>query len=98
VVNSAVGNPVLGNLPPRPLRTDVNNNLGITAGGGQPYNANPQPVINQQPTLSREEAEARIEAMRQKMQQEGNPQSRLMPPTSLGRALGTPPAPAPAPK
>lgn len=93
--NPAVGNAALGNLPPRPLRTDANNNLSITAGGGQAYNPNPQPVINQQPTLSREDAEARIEATRRIMEQQNNPQSRLMPPTALGRALGTPPAPAP---
>lgn len=93
--NPAGGNQALGNLPPRPLRTDVNNNLGITAGGGVPYNPNPQPLINPQPTLTRDEAEARIEATRRILEQQNNPQSRIMPPTSLGRALGTPPAPTP---
>jgi hypothetical protein len=85
----------MGNLPARPLRTDnagvVNpgsGNLIMAGGGGQVYNPNPQPVPNfQQPTLTREDAEARIEAQRRMLEQNNSPVSRLLPPTTLGRSL-----------
>jgi hypothetical protein len=95
-----------GNLPTRPLRTDVTaggnvQNMGggslIMAGGGnQVYNPNPQPVPTMpQPTLSREDAEARIEAQRRLLEQNNSAVSRLLPPTSLGRSLAPPTPPAP---
>ena len=89
-----------GGLPPRPLRTDspANSSL-IMAGGGQTYNPNPQPTVSH-PTMSREEAEARIEAARRMLQEKQAagqvvPHSpNILPPTSLGRALnGGIPAP-----
>lgn len=86
-----------GAVPPRPMRTD-NNNLSIVAGGGgQVYNPNPQPTPTP-PTYNRQEAEAIMEITRQRLQQQeqsgkvapGQPPSVLIPPTTLGRALGTP--------
>lgn len=86
--NTYGANPALGGLPPRPLRTD---SPAIIAGGGnQVYNPNPQPTVAQQPAMSRDEAEARIEAARRMLEQQNNPQSRILPPTSLGRALNPP--------
>jgi len=43
--------------------------------------------------LSREEAEARIEAQRRLLEQQGNSAAKLLPPTSLGRSLNPPPTP-----
>jgi hypothetical protein len=89
--NTYGANPAFGGLPQRPLRTD---SPAIIAGGGnQVYNPNPQPVVSQQPVMSRDEAEARIEAARRMLEQQNNPQSRILPPTSLGRALNPPPVP-----
>ena len=86
--NAYGANPALGGLPPRPLRTD---SPSIVAGGGnQVYTPNPQPVVTQPPAMSRDEAEARIEAARRMLENQNNPQSRILPPTSLGRALNPP--------
>jgi len=88
-------NPAMGGLPQRPLRTDsAVSAVSIGGGaGGQVYNPNPHPVVSQQPAMSRDEAEARIEAARRMLEQQNNPQSRILPPTSLGRALNPPPVP-----
>jgi hypothetical protein len=78
-------------LPARPVRTDLG---AAIVGGNQP----PQPAAYVPPpatTMSREEIDARIEAQRRILEQQGHPQSRILPPTTLGRQLGTPPAPTP---
>ena len=86
--NTYGANPAFGGLPQRPLRTD---SPAIIAGGGnQVYNPNPQPVVAQQPPLSRDEAEVRIEAARRMLEQQNNPQSRILPPTRLTPALNPP--------
>ncbi len=83
-----------GSVPARPLRTD--SGLIMAGGGNQVYNANPQPAFQQQPSMSKEEAEARIEAARRMLQEkqkagEAVPHSpNILPPTSLGRAIGLP--------
>ena len=81
----------LGGLPQRPVRTD--GGLGISAGGGQPYNPQPVTTPAMSAPLSREEAEARIEAQRRMLEEKGSSAARLLPPTSLGRSLNLPPAP-----
>jgi hypothetical protein len=93
VPNNPYLNPGGGTLPVRPLRTD-NQGPGIVAGGGnQVYNPNPRPPVQPQPTLTREEAEARIEAQRQILQQKRDPTHIILPPTSLGGSINPPPAP-----
>jgi hypothetical protein len=73
--------------------------LIMAGGGNQVYNPNPQPVPTMpQPTLSREDAEARIEAQRRLLEQNNSAVSRLLPPTSLGRSLNLPTPPAPNPQ
>jgi hypothetical protein len=82
-------------VPARPLRADFGNNI-VVAGGGQPANQQQQPTPAAQiPTLSREEAEARIEAQRRILEareqagQSGAGMSRILPPTRFS----PPPAP-----
>jgi len=93
---SSVGALGAGGIPPRPVRTD-----GAIIGGGaggNVYNPNAPRIPTQQPAMSREEAEARIELARQqlKAQQEagqlklGQPTPNILPPTGLGRALNQP--------
>ena len=90
VPNPAGASPGLGGLPPRPVRTE---SLGIVAGGGgQVYNPNPTPQPTTQPALSRDEAEARIEAQRAILLQQKNSAAVLLPPTRLG-GLVAPPVP-----
>ena len=81
--------PGLGGLQ-RPIRTE---SLGIVAGGNQPYNPNPTPQPTTQPVISRDEAEARIEAQRQILLQQKNPAAVILPPTRLGNALNPPSLP-----
>ena len=99
--NPAAANPYAGVVPPRPVRSD--NNLAIVAGGGsQIYNPNAQ-TPTPPPSYNRQEAEAIMELTRQRLQQQeqsgkvapGQPPSALIPPTALGRALGTPTPPPP---
>jgi len=83
-------------LPSRQVRTDYGNNV-LLAGGGQPVNngqpANAAPAV---PAMSRDEAEARIEAQRQLLLQKeaqglvpkGMPS--ILPPTRMGQSLGLP--------
>jgi hypothetical protein len=86
-------------IPPRQMRTD---NLSLIGGGqgGNIYNPNPTPQPTAQAPMSPQDAEAMIEARRRILEQQQNPMSRIMPPTSLGRQAGgaqpTPP-PGPAP-
>lgn len=86
----------LGGLT-RPLRTD--NGVIMAGGNGQVYNPNPQPTVASQPTMSREEAEARIEAARRMLQerqaagQAVQHSPNILPPTSLGRTAGGLPTP-----
>ena len=80
----------LGGLPQRAVRTE---SLGIVAGGNQPYNPNPTPQPAFQPTLTRDEAEARIEAQRAILLQQKNSAAVLLPPTRLGGFITPPPAP-----
>jgi hypothetical protein len=98
--NPAAGAPYSG-LPQRPLRTDSNPLSIVAGGGGQVYNPAPTPQLNPQPTMSKEEAELRIEEYRQRLKQQQQagqtiPHSpTILPPTSLGRAIdGATPAPA----
>jgi hypothetical protein len=95
----------VGALPSRPMRSD---SLSIVGGGagGNVYNPNAPAIPPPAPTMTREEAEARIELARQnllKQQQSGQlpvgaPSPSILPPTTLGRALGQPPSmPAPNP-
>lgn len=99
-----------GGVPARPLRTDNlsipgGGNQILAGGGSQVYNPNPQPAVNPAPQYNRQEAEAIMELTRQKLQQQeqtgqmapGQPHSALIPPTALGRALGTTPTPTPSP-
>jgi hypothetical protein len=89
-----------GGLPQRQLRTDSLSIVGGGAGGSQ-YNPNAPAVPQQQPPISRDEAEARIEAQRRILEQQGSTISRILPPTSMGRAAGQSPpgnsVPTPAP-
>ena len=81
----------LGGLPARPLRTD--SGAAIVGGFGTPP-ANPnQPAAVQPPTMTREQAEATIELRRRQLEQQNHPAASIMPPTSLGRALLSPPTP-----
>jgi hypothetical protein len=86
-------------IPPRPLRADFGNNI-VVAGGGQPANQAQQTPAPQIPTLSREEAEARIEAQRRILEareqagQSAAGLSRILPPT---RFSPPPPPTVPAP-
>jgi hypothetical protein len=96
---------VPGALPTRPLRTDAasaaasmgNSSLIMAGGGNQVYNPNPRPMPTVQPALSREDAEARIEAQRRMLEQNNSPVSRLLPPTTLGRSISPPTIPTPNP-
>jgi hypothetical protein len=63
----------------------------MAGGGSQVYNPNPQPVAPTPAPLSREDAEARIEAQRKWLEQNNSSMSRLLPPTSLQRSLQTQP-------
>jgi hypothetical protein len=87
-----------GGMPVRPLRADYGNNFGnnvIVSGAGQPATQTPQPTAV--PTLSREDAEARIEAQRRMLEQREQSgaaapgMSRILPPTRF-----SPPSPAPS--
>jgi hypothetical protein len=92
--NAALGaaNPY-GGLPQRPVRTDSNPLSIVAGGGGQTYNPTPTAQLPNQPAMTKEEAEARIEIYKQtlKAQQAAGqaiPHSpNILPPTSLGRAL-----------
>lgn len=78
-------------LPQRPVRDA---GPGILAGGNQPYNPNPQPTVPALTSpLSREEAEARIEAQRRILEQQGSSAAKLLPPTRLGNTIAPPPSP-----
>ena len=79
-------------LPTRTLRTDTG---AAIVGGYQPYQPAQAQPAQQLPTMTREEIEARIEAQRRFLEEKGHPQSRILPPTSMGRALNSPPVPAP---
>lgn len=93
-------------LPARPMRTD---SLSIVGGGagGNVYNPNAPAIPQPAPTMTREEAEARIEAARQnllKQQQSGQlpagaPSPSILPPTRMGQLLNQPtPTPPPGPQ
>ncbi|HTD68225.1 MAG TPA: hypothetical protein VK846_17005 [Candidatus Limnocylindria bacterium] len=73
-----------GGLPPRPVRTDTG---AAIVGGYQPY----QPAAvtaPAQPTMSREDAIARIQAQKAAFQQAGNPAARILPPVPGAPAPG----------
>jgi hypothetical protein len=90
-------NPGGSALPARPMRTD---SLSIVGGGvgGNVYNPNAPAIPQPAPTMTREEAEARIEAARQnllKQQQSGqlppgSPSPNILPPTRMGQLLNPP--------
>ncbi len=84
-VNAAQNVPGASVIPPRPVRTDG----AAIVSGYQPY----QPPVMQppvQPTMTREEAIARIQAQKAAFQQQGNPAAGILPPVP-----GAPPAPVP---
>jgi hypothetical protein len=96
-INPGMGG--VGALPARPMRSD---SLSIVGGGagGSVYNPNAPAIPPPAPTMTREEAEARIELARQnllKQQQSGQlpagvPSPNILPPTRLQQALGQPPS------
>lgn len=80
-------------LPPRPLRGAEVGGAALIGGVGTQPAATPAPP--KAPSMTHEQAQAIIEARRLQLQQQGNPMSRILPPTPLGQQLqnGGPPAP-----
>ena len=80
-------NPGAGSFPSRPLRTDTG--AAIVGGYGMNPATQPQPPVQAQPSMSREQAIQAIELRRQQLQQQGNPAHKILPPTGPG-GLPTP--------